>query len=273
VALRPAPLCALLVLVASGCAHARGTPSAEHEVETVRVGDAIFLLDYQREDAGTARQVKGALGRAVPTAARWGRLSVPVRITIHPTHQALELATHREGQAWLRGWARFASVDLQSPRTWSSGAASDAQMFQILAHEITHCVMYQSAARESTWQKLPIPLWFKEGMASVTAGQDHKRSLSEAIWRLYKAKAAADGPRSTADPLTEAGPRFDSELVYGTAHLAFSFLLERYGDESVRKVIARMGGGGGFPEAFQEATGIAVDDFQSEFRRHVVGEG
>jgi hypothetical protein len=267
--LRPAPLCALLVAT-SACAHAPGATPAASGAKTVRVGSAVFHLQYEREDAGAARQVERALGRAVGAAARWGTLSTPVRITIHPTHQALEAAVHRAGYAWLRGWARYASVDLQSPRTWSSGPASDAQVAQILAHEVTHSVMYQSVAAEGTWPSVAIPLWFKEGMASVAAEEERPRPSLEAVRRLYRERSTAPGSAGT-DPLTGAGLLYqhDSDLIYGAADTAFRFLIERYGDDAVRLLMARMREGHRFGQAFQQAIGIPLQDFESEFRRYV----
>ncbi len=269
--MRLAPLCTLLV--AAACAHVRSGQSAR--LESVHVGKAVFSLQYWPEDAETAEQVKGALQRAVPAAARWGKLSAPVLVTIHPTHQALETAVHREGYGWLRAWARYASVDLQSPRTWSFGRASDAEVAQLLAHELTHCVMYQSAASEWTWSNRGIPLWFREGMASVTAGQEHKRARPEAIWRFYADKAARDAARPAGDPLTEPEPLYqsESELVYGTAHRAFRFLLDRYGEERIRLLIAGMGEGKGFREAFHQAMGIPLQAFEGDFKRYVVWQG
>ncbi len=268
--MRPASLCALVV-AASGCAHVRGGQSTR--LETVNVGNAVVRLQYGPEDAEAAEQVKVALERAVAVAERWGRLSAAVLVTIHPTHQALEAATHHEGYGWLRAWARYASVDLQSPRTWPH--ASDAEVEQLLAHELTHCVMYQSVASEWGWRSRVIPLWFREGMASVTAGQEQKRAQPEAIWRFYRDKAAGEGARPTGDPLTEPGSLYqsDSELVYGTAHRAFHFLLDRYGEERVRRLIANMGEGHGFREAFQKAVGIPLQDFEGDFKRYVVSQG
>jgi hypothetical protein len=254
--LRPS-LCALFV-VTSACAHARGGQA--ELFETVAVGEVRVLLQYQPEDVASSRQVKEALERAVPAAERWGRLLEPVVITIHPTHQALEAAAHREGFPWLRAWARRASVDLQSPRTWSRGRASDAGMTQILAHELTHCVMYQRAVLDRSGSSRGIPLWFKEGMASVTAGQEHRPRSSDAGWRSEE----------KADPLAapEALLKSDSALVYATAHRAFHFLLESYGEERIRRLIAGMGDGREFPEAFQLAVGISVQDFEGDFKRH-----
>jgi hypothetical protein len=229
------------------------------------VGEAVILLRYQPEDLESSRQVKEALERSVSAAERWGRILEPVVVTIHPTHQALEAAAHREGFPWLRAWARRASVDLQSPRTWSRGSASDAGMTQILAHELTHCVMYQWAALDRSGSNRGIPVWFREGMASVTAGQEHRLTSSNAGWRSPE----------KGDPLAapEGLLKSDSALVYATAHRAFHFLLDSYGEERIRRLLAGMGDGREFPEAFQSAVGISVEDFEGDFKRHAPRDG
>ncbi len=265
--MRRASLSALL-FAATACAHVHGGQSTR--LETVNVGNAVVRVQYGLEDAETAEQVKGALRRAVAAAERWGRLSTPVLVTIHPTHRALEVATHHEGYGWMRAWARYASVDLQSPRTWPD--AKDGEVERLLAHELTHCVMYQSVASEWSWRRRLIPLWFREGMASVTAGQEQGRVQPEAIGRFYRDQTAGEGARPAGDPLTDPGPlyRSSSDLVYGTAHRAFHFLLDRYGEERVRRLIANMGDGDGFREAFWKAMGIPVEDFEGDFRRYAV---
>ena len=222
------------------------------------MGGATVSVLYRSEDADVSRQVKRALARAVPAAQRWGRLLEPVVLTIHPTHEAFEAAAQRQGFPWMRAWARRTSVELQSPRTWSKGRASDAAMTQILTHELTHCVTYQGIADDLSRGSRGIPLWFLEGIASVTAGQRHAPTKWEAVWR-----SSGEG-----DPLavTEALLRSDSALVYATAHSAFQFLLERYGEERVRRLIAGMGEGRDFSGAFAVALGISVQDFERDFR-------
>jgi hypothetical protein len=245
-------------------------PSAR--LESVRVGEAVFELHYEAEDAQAANQVREALRRAVPAAERWGRLSGLIVVTIHPTHGSLENAAHRQGYAWLRAWTRYGSVDLQSPRTWSRGMATDAEMAQLLAHEITHCVMYRSAASASTWQGIRIPLWFREGMATVTAGE-RKRVGPPEIRRFYQDATTTSPP--AGDPLSQPEPlyRSHSELVYGTAHSAFQFLLDRYGEDRIRRLLSGMAEGSVFGDAFQGSLGISVEDFEREFRHYVLWRG
>jgi hypothetical protein len=262
--LRLVLLCTLVAV--SACAHRQAAPDAgTAAAETLEIGGATFHLEYASEDADAARQVARALALAVPVAGRWGKLGQPVRITIHPTHRALEQAARRLGYAWLRAWARYASIDLQSPRTWSRGSASDAAMAQLLAHELTHCVMYQSAGSEEGWASRRIPLWFREGMASVTAGEEGAA-----------ATAGARPPRP-ADTEALAAPaalyRDEAERVYSTARDAFRAVLRRAGDDGVRRVIAVMRAGRRFPEAFEQALGIPLEAFEADVSGPALSQG
>ncbi len=255
-----------LIVGLTGCVCV--SAGASQQIERVRVGDAAFGVRYLPEDAEAARQVERVLQRAVRAAARFGELSTPVLITIHPTHRDLEAAAHREGLTWMRAWARYASVDLQSPRTWSSGAASDAQMTALLAHELTHCAMNQAAGSERAWSSQVIPLWFREGMAAVAAGQEYEWVSPEAIRRIFLAK----GLPGDGDPLTAPGSlyRTDSDLVYATAYRAFRFLLDRHGEKAIRRVMAGMSEGKDFGEAFRQALGVPVERFEGDFRVYVL---
>jgi hypothetical protein len=144
---------------------------------------------------------------------------------------------------WMRAWARRGSVELQSPRTWSRGSASDEALGQILAHELTHCVLFETAG--PSWQERRIPLWFLEGMASVSADEHHRGARADALG----APAALLG----ADPRS----------VYATADRAFRDLLLRYGEPRVRTLLARLGEGIPFPAAFRDATGTSVAEFEA----------
>lgn len=282
----------LLLALAAGCAP-RLSGEATPRRETIHVGEARVELVSWPEDARAARQVARAVAVALPRTARWGGLDAPITITIHPTHAGLEAAARRPGYEWLRAWARYGTIDLQSPSTWRIFGASDAQVVELLTHELTHCVMYQRAAAEWTWSLKGIPLWFREGMASVTAGQGARRGSLEGLWRFYEQGLAADGAgdgeagrgaarvrlargqRSEGDPLGDPEPLYQerSEVVYGAAHHAFSFLVERYGEGRVREILERMRGGAVFSRAFQESFGLAEADFDADFRRYVLWQG
>ncbi len=281
---------ALLAVVglAAGCAHA--VPhDAQARVDEVRIGAARFVVQYWPEDARAARQVISAIQTAAPRIGRWGGISSPVTVTIHPSHAALEAAVRRDGYHWLRAWARFGTVDIQSPRTWSFFGGSDREVEELVTHELTHCVMYQSASTEFNWPYKGIPLWFREGLASVTAAQGYRRGRIEDLWRYYEQSAPGSGDGASGasvraalssagkdgDPIADPEPMYQdqSEIVYGAAHHAFQFLLKRYGEERVRAVLVLMAQGRQFSRAFEEAIGISEPEFAADFRRYVVWQG
>lgn len=281
----------LALALAAGCAPRASGPGSPL-TSSVTIGEARVRVLYWPEDARAARQVTAALHVALPRTARWGGLQEPVTITIHPTHAALEEAVRRPGYAWLRAWARYATIDLQSPSTWSLRGASDARLVELLTHELTHCVMYQRSASDVTWSLKGIPLWFREGLASHTAAQGYRRGTLEDLWRFYQlgipGAGAGDGERHPGavdraargrspegDPLGDPELLYQdrSEVVYGAAHHAFGFLLERYGEAAAHDVLARMRAGAPFSRAFKEAYGIEEAELVSDFRRYVVWEG
>jgi len=279
----------LALALAAGCAPRAAGPGSPLST-TVAVGEAPVRVVYWPEDASSARQVTRALEVALPRTARWGGLVEPVTITIHPTHAALEAAVRRPGYDWLRAWARYATIDLQSPATWSWRGASDRRLEEVLTHELTHCVMYQRAGTDLNWSLKGIPLWFREGMASHTAAQGYRRGTLEDLWRFYQlglpgagdgepapgaVARAARGRAAEGDPLTEPEQLYQdrSDVVYGAAHHAFAFLLARYGEASVHDLLGRMHGGAPFARAFQETYGLQEAELVSDFRRYVVWEG
>jgi hypothetical protein len=261
--LRRAPLAFFLSLfVATACAHAPAAPR-EH-ADSLWIDDSAFTVRYEPGDLVAARQVKRALALAVPAAERWGELTVPVVITIHPDHESLETAVSRQGHSWLRGWARHATIDLQSPRTWTRGFATDAQMAVLLTHELTHCAMYQALGIDARAAGA-IPLWFREGMASTTAGEArHAAVRLDLLTHLDPPGAMrhADGARTETALLY----RSDPTPLYATADRAFRFLVGRHGEEPIRRVLQLMRDGEDFERAFEKGIGISVDEFERSFR-------
>jgi hypothetical protein len=241
------PLIPALALARGALAEA--APLTAERTELVRVGDAVFTLVYGPGDDEAARQVEAGLTQAARAAQRWAPLSAPVTITIHATHELLESATHRAGYGWMRAWARYAAVDLQSPRTWSGGRASDAQVAELLTHELTHCAMYQAARRQGPRGRR-IPLWFREGMASVTAGEP-----------------LPAGPAGLAETAAALGvePAHDAGTVdrqYQAAGEVFRLLVARYGEDRIRRLLCALGAGLGFAEAFRAQIGVSLSEFE-----------
>jgi hypothetical protein len=281
------PVLLALALLA-GCAH-RQAGAEDVRTRDVVVDAVRFRLRWTPVDDAAAAQVQRILERAAPRVQRWGPLAEPVTLTIHPSHAALEDAVQRPGYDWLRAWARYQTIDLQSPRTWGLLGVSDRKLEELLTHELTHCAIYQLAGNDLTWMFKEIPRWFSEGLATFTAGQGYRFPGVEQLWRFYERTLPGSGfgepggggrgPRAPVavygDPIVDSDPIYQdqSDIVYGAAYHAAEFLIARYGEDRVNAVLANMGQGMRFPAAFRDAIGISDADFAADFRRYVVWQG
>ncbi len=240
------------VALVGGCAHVPRSPPRWLETTTASArGDSSIEVRYTPPDEGAAEQVRAALRVAVPIAERWGALPRHVTITIHPTHEALEAAARRPGYGWLRAWARVDTIELQSTRTWSHGRATGEQITQLLVHELTHCATYLALGGDLRAAR-SVPSWFWEGMATTNAGQRFDAA---------NARSAADGsltPTMAALQVTAPPP------IYPAADHAFRRLIERYGVQRIRQVLAATRDGTDFRGAFREVIGVDLEVFEEE---------
>lgn len=251
----------LIVGCLAGCSAARQSTRYRSSVETTA---GTFAFEYTDADREVRRKLDQSVALASPRLAQWGGLREPVSIFILPTHEALEHAVDRHGYEWLRAWARYDEIFLQSPRTWSVFGAAQSEIDELMIHELTHTVMYQQAADRTHWARKGIPLWFREGMASWTAHQAYRWPTLEDLARFYERNPDAD-PIGDPEPLYQR----ESAIVYGAAHHAFNFLVKRYGKDQVRAVLAQMRGGDTFAEAFPAAVGLSQAAFVNDFKRYV----
>jgi hypothetical protein len=253
----------LLLLLLAGCTAARVQLVVQPPVE---IPAGRFLVEAAPQDEEGVAQVRRAIEKAGPRLAMWGVLRERVQVRVMPTHAALEEAVNRPGYGWLRAWARYGEIFIQSPSTWGVFGARDEDVAELMLHELTHCVMYQASGTASTWSRKGIPLWFREGMASWTARQAGR-------WMTLEALAAALERTPEADPVgaPEALYRTQDGLVYAAAHHAFTYLVRAHGEDKVRALLARMGEGTGFDRAFPEVFGTDERAFTAQFRAWLLG--
>ena len=262
---RPGWVGVLLVLgLLAGCArNTRVSLETAADATRLPVGTSIDV-EFLPRDADAAAQVRLAVERALPRLQRWGTFDDTVTIVVHPNHAALERAANRPGHDFLRAWARYEQIEVQSPRTWSTRGGSQAQVDELLLHELTHSLMYQVASDRLGWTRKRIPLWFREGMASYTAEQGYRVSSLDDLEHFWRQHPNAD-PLSQADALYQS----ESSIVYGAAHHAFTFLVRRYGEDTMRALLHAMSQGPDFDQAFHQTVGIPQASFLQDFQRYV----
>jgi hypothetical protein len=260
-------LAPLLLALLAGCATTpRMAPMSESA--ELRTSSGQFRLEYSDADAKDALRVQRAVEQALPKLARWGSLRESVTLRVLPSHAHLAAASGQRGMDWLRAWSRYDEVLVQAPATWDVLPTPQRQIDELILHELTHSLMYQLAADRLGWSRKRIPLWFREGMASYTADQAYRWVTLEDVARHLETTPGSDPLRKPNELYRE-----DSNLVYGVAHHAFTFLVRRYGEDSVREVLGEMKRGKTFPEAFESAIGLTPDAFVSDFTRYVRWRG
>jgi hypothetical protein len=250
--------CALLFLSGFGCV---APLSSLTRVTTIATRSAHLTLKSAPEAIKDEARVRDALGRSVAKLERWGSLAVDVTVHIAPTHSALERAVGRQGYDWLRAWARYDELIIQSPSSW---AGSDRDVDELVVHELTHCLLFQRSGNSKTWESKQIPFWFREGLATVTADQGLRYPSLEDLADWIQSNSGLD-VFGDAERLS----RKAYAQIYGTSFHAMRFLLKRVGDRAIVEMMAAMRQGENFEGAFARATGTTQRRFEVDFLNYL----
>lgn len=135
-------------------------------------------------------------------------------------------------------------------------------MQSLVPHELAHAFL-------NYWMGLriiAIPRWFNEGQAMNNELANVDKELARArdiaqngkLERLRLLDAQATITRNKFDAVTD---------WYATATSLVAFLYERWGLESLGKIITVINGGKNFEAALKEATGLTLDEYEIEWRK------
>lgn len=253
------PAAAAVLFFCSGCFLPLAGLTEGHVVRT-EVGD--FLLKWSPADTRDEARSERAIQHASSQLLRWGKLQRAVTFYLLPSHRRFEAAVRGFGYDWMHAWAQYDEVYFETPSAWE---AADPDLDELVLHELTHCLMYQRSASATTWADKQIPLWFREGMATWTAKEGAKWATREDLARFYEKHPGAD-PIGRPEELYKE----DTDIVYAAGQHAFEFLIERFGEPAVLRLMDAMSQGHTFPQAFEVAIGITAAAFVNEFRRDVL---
>jgi hypothetical protein len=251
-------------------------PSGDPGVMATEAG--TLRLEFVEWNEGTSELLKSAVPEAAKALTRWGGLGEPVRITVVNSHWELEELVGRPLPR-ISAWARKNQVVLWDPRWWplppgvqENPALAErlrrTQVTSLLEHELTHSLMFQRAGRLPPDPQDRIPFWFREGMATLTAGEGAQWPPPESLSQWLAKHPDVDLLRD-APTLVRTHPA----IAYGAAYHAFDFLIRRYGDATVLRVLDQMRVQEGFPEAFRDTLGVSVESFTTDFRRYLGWRG
>jgi hypothetical protein len=231
--------------------------------ETLELKNGTFELRSDEVDRAAFDRVAESIERAAEALERWGDFREPVRVTVVASSRKLDQLVNEGRFPGRRGFARYDQVFLLSPDAWSARGAREAELEELVLHELTHALMYQHSARRTGWRRKGIPFWFREGMASYTARQAYR-------WDEPSRAALHDELQDELSDEQGSRPdRFSGTVKerYGAAHYAFDALLSRGGERRVRELLEEMEEGSAFDEAFEEIYREPVPQFLAQLER------
>jgi len=205
-----------------------------------------------------AIRVRDSFARQRLHASRWLGIDVEGRARIRIVRNRAGI--QRPGAAPVPKWAVAAcwadgEIDLRLDRVDRTPRTS---LRLVLAHETVHHVLtYLGGVR--------LPRWFEEGLCVFHAGAPY----FEPDTRLERLAAAGDLPA-----LSRVDADFEKDLshasvAYKVGESAVTYFIATYGNADLRALLRAVGGGASFPDAFREATGADLDEFETRWRRSV----
>lgn len=132
---------------------------------------------------------------------------------------------------------------------------------RVLKHEFVHVLNLQQT-------DFNIPHWFTEALAVMNEG--HTRP---AEWNALLVRRSAQGKLFNLDTINLGFIRplssDDWTLAYCQAELYARYLVERFGDKAIAKMLAAYADNLTTPEALERAFGVAVPDFEQGYQAYV----
>ncbi|MDP8229415.1 MAG: peptidase MA family metallohydrolase [Candidatus Electryoneaceae bacterium] len=214
-----------------------------------------FKYYYYGQDETVVDKLDSKLRRIVPSIETSLGVGLPrsVRIDLTLTQEHFEQLTRGRVPRWAGGVAypQRNWIIVKAPQFFGQGVPLEV----LTSHEITHILLHKAAGHH------PIPRWLDEGVAQLLSGESRMGSLG----RLSRAAAS--------DQLI-ALPRVDQVLSFsaGNANLAYAeslsavkLFIDRYGWETVRKILSGVRQGQHFENAFETAVGISYETWQIDW--------
>lgn len=174
----------------------------------------------------------------------------PIRVILAPDGSPLE----QEAPEWMSGYAvsHASTIVLFTDRslTYPNDSLND-----VFLHEIGHILAHRAAAEE------PLPRWFDEGLAMMTARRWDLEDRARLVWAMVSDTQISLHDLNTLFVKDEASVRRAYVLAY-----AFTLdLLEHTGQDTPKRILAKVQQGIPFSEAFAQTTLMTLTQAEEQF--------
>lgn len=226
-----------------------------------------FIVRYHPQDEKNAELVLSTAEKSYqPVISRFGfNPKEKTLIVVYPTKESL-------GRSF--GWAADESamgvywagvIRVLSPTLWIDETEPEKvqEIFETegpVAHEFTHLMVDYLTGGNYT-------RWFTEGIAQyeekrITGYQLEQRDVKHPGELYPLSRMDADFDRLT-----------DQGLAYYQSLQAVNYIVDRYGEESLRNVLGDLGKGNSMEKSFMKNLGLSMDQFETNFKKWAVANG
>ena len=225
-----------------------------------------FIIRYDQRDAVLARCAANYLEQEVyPTLCRQFDFEPDGKTLIEIFNQARNTGGHGWFSARMVGLPYIGTVGACAGRM--VGMVSPAAMPQpfnwarVLKHEFVHVLNLQQTA-------FNVPHWYTEALAVLNEGYPR----SEA-WNRLLARRHAAGTLFTLDGINLGFIRPESSddwtLAYCQAELYAEYMLQRFGEDALARLLTAFSEVATTPEAIRRAFEMGVAEFEAGYRQYV----
>ena len=133
------------------------------------------------------------------------------------------------------------------------------RMKKVIIHELNHIYINRIDKKRTT------PSWFKEGLAMSSAEEFTLRD------RIRISKARFTGSLLRLHDLNKFFrlPRHHIDMAYSQSAAAVYFLIDRYGQSSIRNILLKLEKGYSFEDSFAASTDQDLVDFSKDYTRYL----
>ncbi len=219
-----------------------------------------FQIAYFAANAAVAKAMVAVAERAYATIT--GDLDVaPVGVTevkFYPSAALLQDSVRLSLPTWVGGW----SMAGESIKAAYNGAPTQAYL-NLMAHEFTHAVQNSMGLTRGN-----SPDWLNEGLAVYEAERVAPLGSEQASRPTILREALRDDRffAWAAFPSFQQVAGGQVNLAYEQAYSGVAYLVELYGMDRFNAMLHYLVAGNGVDEAFIQAFGLGLDDFEAGWR-------
>ena len=226
-----------------------------------------FIVRYHPHDDKNAELVLSTAEEGYqPVVSKFGfNPKEKTLIVVYPTKESLGRSFGWTADESAMGVYWAGVIRVLSPTLWINETNPEKvkKIFETegpVVHEFTHLMVdYQTGGNYTRW--------FTEGIAQyeeekLTGYQLEERDVKHPGELYPFSKMDADFDRLT-----------DQGLAYYQSLQAVNYIVDRYGEEGLRKVLDDLGKGNSMDKSFSKNLGLSMDQFESNFKKWAVVNG